>query len=355
MTNPQPYRPTSPIHPGESLLEALEFAGISQKELGIRTDVTEKHISGIINGSSPITPDFAIKLERVLGVTVSFWNNLQKNYDENLAYQKAQQRLQKEVSWLDDFVCYQDLVKWELVAAVKKKEEKVEQLLRFFGVDSLYNLESLNAKFRSYSPDKVNIKSVYSWLRCGDLMSKNTNVKEFNISDLKSNISKFRELTLENNFASKLIDLSAQFGVAVVFTPYFKKSSICGAFRWVGDIPLIQLNTFGGYLDIFWFSFFHELGHAVLHGKKAKYIDISFKNDDPEEIDANNFASNMLIPKSEYDMFIKEKIFNDVSVANFSNRIGVNKAIVQGRLAHDKHLDWSHISDRPKLAFANPS
>ena len=40
--------------------------GIAQKELAIRADISEKQISGIINGANGITPETALKLERVL-------------------------------------------------------------------------------------------------------------------------------------------------------------------------------------------------------------------------------------------------------------------------------------------------
>jgi plasmid maintenance system antidote protein VapI len=39
---------------------------MSQKELSIRADISPKQISGIVNGDFGITPETALKLERVL-------------------------------------------------------------------------------------------------------------------------------------------------------------------------------------------------------------------------------------------------------------------------------------------------
>jgi HTH-type transcriptional regulator/antitoxin HigA len=73
------------IHPGETLREAIADRDMNQKELALRTSFTEKHISEVLNGKSPISPRFAIALETALGIDAVFWLNLQVNYDIELA------------------------------------------------------------------------------------------------------------------------------------------------------------------------------------------------------------------------------------------------------------------------------
>ncbi|MCV7072838.1 ImmA/IrrE family metallo-endopeptidase, partial [Mycobacterium rufum] len=48
--------------------------------------------------------------------------------------------------------------------------------------------------------------------------------------------------------------------------------------------------------DQFWFSFFHEAGHVLLHSKKETFIDDGSESDDIEDA-ANRFAANTLIPR----------------------------------------------------------
>lgn len=69
------------IHPGETLAEVLKDKKMSQKELAIRTRMTEKYISAVINGQENISSSFANKLEYVLGIEKEFWMNLQANYE----------------------------------------------------------------------------------------------------------------------------------------------------------------------------------------------------------------------------------------------------------------------------------
>ena len=73
------------IHPGETLKEVLEGREMSQRELALRTGVTETHISYLVNGQKGISVSFSRKLGHVLNIDASFWINLQSNYDKEMA------------------------------------------------------------------------------------------------------------------------------------------------------------------------------------------------------------------------------------------------------------------------------
>ncbi len=51
-----------------------------------------------------------------------------------------------------------------------------------------------------------------------------------------------------------------------------------GAAYWLGDKAVIQLSIRFRTNDHLCFSFFHELGHILLHGKKETFLD-DFKGD----------------------------------------------------------------------------
>ncbi|MCC8121844.1 MAG: HigA family addiction module antidote protein [Oscillospiraceae bacterium] len=72
------------IHPGETLAEVIEDRKMTQRELAIRTGMTEKHISSVIHGESGISVAFAMKLEYSLGIEASVWPKLQANYAREL-------------------------------------------------------------------------------------------------------------------------------------------------------------------------------------------------------------------------------------------------------------------------------
>ena len=79
------YEPDYAVPPGETLAEVLEDRGMSQAELARRTGMSAKHINSILKGSASITPDTALKLERVLNIPARIWNALEANYQGHLS------------------------------------------------------------------------------------------------------------------------------------------------------------------------------------------------------------------------------------------------------------------------------
>ena len=72
------------IPPGETIREQLENRGMTQKEFAQRMDMSEKHISNLINGKVELTIEMALRLEDVFGIPASFWSNLERIYREKL-------------------------------------------------------------------------------------------------------------------------------------------------------------------------------------------------------------------------------------------------------------------------------
>ena len=83
MSYKRSFFPNILIHPWISLKDILEAEDMTQKDLFLRTEISEKHISNIIQGKANITPDTALKLEKVFWISAEYWNNLQKAYDED--------------------------------------------------------------------------------------------------------------------------------------------------------------------------------------------------------------------------------------------------------------------------------
>lgn len=71
-----------PTHPGEMLLEEfLKPLGISQVELAKCIGVSYPRVNELIHGKRGMTPDTALRLERLLGMEAQFWLNLQLAWD----------------------------------------------------------------------------------------------------------------------------------------------------------------------------------------------------------------------------------------------------------------------------------
>lgn len=77
------------IHPGETLTEVLADRDMSKEELSGRTGVPLEYVTDVIEGRAGISELFAERLEEVLGIQMSFWLNLQANYERELKEENA--------------------------------------------------------------------------------------------------------------------------------------------------------------------------------------------------------------------------------------------------------------------------
>ena len=84
--------------PGATIKEQLKDRGMSQKEFAARMDLSEKHVSKLINGEVQLTPEVAVRLETVLGVPAKFWNNLEAIYREKLLKIEAENFMDEDES-----------------------------------------------------------------------------------------------------------------------------------------------------------------------------------------------------------------------------------------------------------------
>ena len=349
------YNPDLAIHPGVTLKEELDFLGLSQVELSQRSGLSTKTISQIINEVEPITSETAIKFERALGISADFWSNLQKNYELSVARIEAEKMISEEIAEAKKFSCYNELADLGYVEKTRDWALKTKSLLKHFALNSFSLLQGVEQVAFRQSSGSFDSLSLAAWLRCGALEAKKIEVQEFDKNKIKEILPELKKLTmLPDGFGKKLQELCASVGIAVVFVPYFKNTKVNGASRWIGGKAVIQLNTKGSFSDIFWFTFFHEIGHILLHGIKDQFIDYNGMDKDEKEREADKFASETLIPQSEYEKLLSIGGPNPTRIASFAHLNGIGKSIVYGRLAHDKLVNWRTIGRlRQKLVIKN--
>lgn len=71
-----------PNHPGEMLLEEfVKPLNITQTELALKLGVSYPRLNEIIKGKRSVTPDTALRLSRVVGMSADFWLGLQQDWD----------------------------------------------------------------------------------------------------------------------------------------------------------------------------------------------------------------------------------------------------------------------------------
>lgn len=331
--------------PGATIKEQLVDRGMSQKEFASRMDMSEKHISRLINGEVSLTPDMAYRLEMVLGVPAHFWNNLESIYREKLAKVEAENALDADKELARKFP-YNEMSKNGWVAETRSASEKAINLRKFFEVVQLKMLA--NSKLLpSIACRRLSITeradfALIAWAQRAKIEARSINTAPINISKLSECLDSIRAMTTQEPsvFCPKLINSLSECGIALVFLPHIGGSFLHGATFYEKGKIVIGLTVRGKDADKFWFSLFHEIGHIIL-GHLNQEEGTTADN----ERDADEFAREKLIPKTVFDQFTKAGKFNREALVSFAASNGIDPGIVVGRLQKEGYIEFSWYND----------
>jgi addiction module HigA family antidote len=355
------FLPDYAIPPGETLLETIEALGMTQKELSIRIDLSEKHIIDIIKGVGPITPETALRLEKALRVPASLWNNLERNYRGALARLADEKRLRTEVAWLDE-IPVNALMRMGLIEKHKSKVETLQEVLAFYGVHSPDEWRQLWGKTRFSARQSAAFAArpgaVTAWMRIGELAAQKIDCKPYEHGRFAESLARIRSLTMTDpkNFQPTLAELCSDAGVAVVFVKELPGIHLSGITRWLSpQKALIQVCLRYKSDDQLWFTFFHESGHILKHGKKDMFLENDSGQDLEKEREADKFAADLLIPPREWSKFTAGRArYLKAEIKAFARELGIAPGIVVGRLQYEKLLPFSHCNDlKVKLVWSS--
>lgn len=349
------YFPQTVPHPGETLAEKLDEMGMSIKEFALRTSKPEKTIIAVEKGESSITPDMAVAFENVTKIPAYFWTNLQREYDESLARNRKKAQLASYAGWTSAFP-FPTMVKLGWISACKSKEEKTAALLSFFGVNdpeawkNYYFNQQLKVAFRISLATTKEPYAISAWLRKGELQAAEMRTKEdYDEKKFKALLPEMKRLMVRQpeDVAEQLQALCLSCGVKLIYTPCLPKAPISGSTRWINGVPCIQLSGRRNRYDIFWFSFFHEIGHILLHGRKDIFLeDIEYSDFQKEkETEADAFASAMLFGPAEEEEIIRGGDFSHDAIVGYAERFGTHPSIIVGRLQHKHIIGYWQDSD----------
>ena len=344
---------TFAVPPGETIGELMSEKGLSQMDLSVRSGLTNAAISKVVNNQAVITNEIAVSLERVLGLPASFWTKREADYRQSLIKDSKQSELSKDLSWLS-LVPVRELQTRGIIGTTRDKVSIAAQVLSFFGVSDRDAFQrtwmDYAVQFRSAEKAVSKPGFVAAWLRLGEIECQSHPCKPFDRDGFQDALKRIRGLTRDNPHSAipEAIALCASVGVIVCIVKQIPGASISGAARWLSATKaLIQLSFKYKTDDQFWYSFFHEAGHVLRHGKKLVFLDTgTFASDRKEEREADEFATNMLIPQQYTSQlpYLRSK----QKIRQFALALGIAPGIVVGRLQHDDLLDPSFCNNLKK-------
>lgn len=350
------YKPDYTVPPGAIIEEHLESRGITKRDFAQRTGFSEKTINQLIHGNAPLTADKAILCERVLGVSAQLWSNLESQYRLFIAQQEAEEEQKLHKAWARKFPL-RELANSGYIPKTKDILKQINGLVQFLGVGSPDAFEakylSAEASLRHSKAFHSSKEALASWMRIGEIKAEQTSCPPYNDKLFRQALNEIRSYTISppDVFEEKMIQLCNAAGVVLAFVEEFAKTRISGMARWITpDKALIILSLRHKAEDHFWFSFFHEAAHVLLHNKRHKkkiFLDEVNYESTKLEKEADKFASDILIPLDDYNNYVEAYSHNirKGNIIAFARNIGISPGIVVGRLHHDEYLNYSWFND----------
>lgn len=328
--------------PGDTIAEILAVRNLSLAEFAGRLDYSISFADDLLQGVADIDLDVARRLQEVLGPSVAFWINRETQYRQSATRAESLREVASDRNWLQQLPVG-DMVKFGWISPGRTIAGKVTACLDFFGVpdvktwrEAYHGMLSV-AAFRTPPRIDANPSAVSAWLRWGELKSAEIPCANWDAIKFRGALTDIRRLTRlksPERFLPQLTRLCAESGVAVVVARAPSKCRASGATRFLSKNKAMMILSFR-YLsdDQFWFTFYHEAGHLLLHGMDALFLEDGSDLTAVEEQEANDFAATLLIP-SEFRPALLELAPRVRTILRFARNVGVSPGIVVGQLQH---------------------
>lgn len=348
MSLAESFNPDWASPPGETIIDVLRERSISIDDFAQRMRKSERETLELLRGREPITLGTARQLEKVLGASVEFWMSREFRYRQQIEGAKLD-----DSGWLQSLPV-SDMLKFGWLRPASKGSDLLAACLQFFGVPSVaawhraYGPLGRKYSFRTSVSFESRPGALLAWLRRGEIEGDAIECAAWSPIAFKSALDSVRALTREGDpsrFLPKLRELCAKTGVAVVVVRAPGGSRASGATRFLSKNKALLLLSFR-YLsdDQFWFSFFHEAGHLLLHGVGEVFVEGLGRDETAEEREANEFAFGTVIP-AEFRAEFSRLPPNAFAIARFAKRSGIAPGVVVGQLQHYHRLKPNHFNN----------
>ncbi len=334
------------IAPGTYLREELAERHMSQTELARRMGRPIQAINAVVNGKKALTEVTALELERVLGTPAQVWVNLEARYRLALARAFEDSSLRDELDWLNYFPLGQ-MERRGWIPAATQPLDRLRALLEFFGVASFSNWDAEQQEalgFRVTGNAAIDTGALAAWVRRGEANGIALETEDYDEARFREAIAEARALTMRppREAWTELKEMCARAGVAAVVVREFPKIGANGVARWINPRKaLIQLNLRYRWADIFWFTFFHEAAHVLMHEPRRVFVELEGNpRRSPREEEANRLAEEFLIPVDDWEEFVLRSRFDALSIRAVASDLGIDPGIVVGRLQHRGLVPW---------------
>ncbi len=343
------FSPEWAAAPGMTIQHVLSERGQSPAEFAASLNRPPSFVASLFLGTEIITAELADQLASSVGSTARFWLARERDYRASL------ERLVSENPELQEWARELPIAEMRRLGWIRARTGAActTECMQFFGVSSKQgwkqNFERAvnSTSYRKSASYESDPSALAAWLRRGEIEASTIGCSRWDPDALRGKLSYLRALTRRKSpaqFMPLLQSACSAAGVAVVVVQAPKQCSASGAARFLSpDRALIQVSQRYGTDDQFWFTFFHEIGHLLLHPHDRVFIDEPDDEGSREEHEANEFAARILIPGPDRARLADVPArYRDV--IRFASSVGIAPGIVVGQMQHSNLIDFNRLN-----------
>lgn len=344
MTQQSNFQPNWASMPGDTITDIMNMKMISIEDLAVSMNYDSKVVKDLIFGKIQINDEFATALSKTLGASTAFWLNREKQFQSSIKLLRES----AEKKWIS-CLPIKDMIR---LSWINSEENIADNCLNFFDVPNVWSWNKAYSdvisltSFRKSTAYDTNAASVISWLRFAEIKSREITCNKWNPKLFSQTLFEMRKLTQKKNpkdFIPILRSLCARCGVALVIQRTPDKCPASGATKVLSPDKAMILLSFR-YLsdDQFWFTFFHEAGHLLLHKYKSTFVEGDTLYNQ-EEKEANDFSASILIPE-KFQERLRTMPANKNEVIRLAKDADISLGIVVGQLQHLGRLNMKYLN-----------
>lgn len=336
--------------PGATIQAILQERGLRVEYLAAALGGSTDDARALLEGRAAINAERANRLSQALGGSARFWLTREAEYSED--------RLRLRAADWSSNLPLPSMRRLGWITGTRDWHEQIDQCLQFFGVlDFEEWMETYpplvkSAHYRTSAAHENKEGATLVWFRAADISAPPEPVAPFRPEVLRSSLSEFRNLTRVSDphrFVPELKRIAARSGLSIRVVPAPAGCRASGATRWNGTQPTIQLSARHLSDDHFWFTFFHELGHTLLHAEhRETFIDDDLDRDTTSKVEreADSFAESTILGGAQLEGLPTSGPRDIIRTAVL---MGIGPGLLVGQLQHAGRIPpskFNHLKRR---------
>jgi HTH-type transcriptional regulator/antitoxin HigA len=310
----------------------MEQQGLSAADL-VPFLGTRSRVSEVLSGKRPLSLAMIRALHEGLGIPANVL----------IGSAKEESKEESAPSWAA-FPLNQMVKRGWLSASKKELRENPDSVVEPF-IRSAFELAATPPIFRKSLHERAQSKSDFpsllAWTARVLQLTRSVKTERYTKDVLDDAfLTKIARLSASANGPILARELLAFNGVALVFERHLPNTYVDGCSLLLKDgKPVIGMSIRHDRLDNFWFTLLHELVHVSRHlsSDRPGFIDDLDEeaSADPIETEADQLASEALIPRSVWRRSRAWRDRTSSAVRELASELGIHPAIIAGRIRRE--------------------